>query len=219
MIAALVNDCIWPITMQGEYQSMSDIPTHTPFARSVGCGPSELKVVYYCPHPKDGEGNSFSLFVSWHPRGEGYPISIPYTSTGTMSFLGGGVPQWLVLGPFLAGGYPSVWYQFPSQGVPHSWMGYPLARGGIPPPGQVRMGVPPSQGWGNPSQVDRGYLGWGTPPARSGWGVPGMGYPPGQGWSNRPPPQDRTAYGVLNTWWAVCLLHSHKRTFLFHKYK
>ena len=31
--------------------------------------------VYYRPHSKDGEGNSFSLFVSSHPGG--YPISIP----------------------------------------------------------------------------------------------------------------------------------------------
>ena len=27
----------------------------------------------YRPHPRDGEGNSFSLFVSSHLRGEGVP--------------------------------------------------------------------------------------------------------------------------------------------------
>ena len=48
---------------------------------------------------------------------------------------------------------------------------------------------------------------------------PGGGHdrvPPGQGWGNPPlpPPRDRTADGVLDTPWSVCLLRS-RRTFLF----
>ena len=42
--------------------------------------------VYYCPHPKDGEGNSFSLSV--HTRGGDTPSPSHNTSTGPMSFPG-----------------------------------------------------------------------------------------------------------------------------------
>ena len=31
MMTVLANGCILVVTMQGEYQSMSDIPTHTPW--------------------------------------------------------------------------------------------------------------------------------------------------------------------------------------------
>ena len=57
----------------------------------------------------------------------------------------------------------------------------------------VRMGVPPSQGWGTP------WTGMGAPPA----------------WDWVPLTRDRTADGVLDTWQAVCLLCSRRRTFLF----
>ena len=79
---------------------------------------------FYRTHPKEGEGNSFSLFVSSHPRGR------------------------------------------------------------VPP---ARDGVPPGQGW-------KGY-----PLARDGV----------------PPARDRTADGVLDMRWAICLLRSRRRTFLF----
>ena len=76
-------------------------------------------------------------------------------------------------------------------GLPQSWpggTGVPLQPGQdwIPP---ARTGVPP---W--PGQD------WGTP-------QPGQGYPL---------PQDRTVEWALPMRWAVYLLHSHRRTFLFH---
>ena len=37
-------------------------------------------------------------------------------------------------------------------------------------------------------------------------------------WDGVPPtPPDSTTEGVLATWWAVCLLHSRRMTFLFHR--
>ena len=123
--------------------------------------------LYYRPHPKDGEGNSFSLFVS--PHLGGVPPSPSHdTSTGPMSF--SGVPQWLVPGPFLGG--------TPVTGPVSLPMGYPL--------GQVRMGGIP--GWGTPWLVLMGgrYPRTGYPP-QSRDRVPqiGMGYPPqpGMGYS------------------------------------
>ena len=79
---------------------------------------------------------------------------------------------------------------------------------------------------------------WGTPLARSGWwrgtwhtpqpgldgGYPGypqvwMGYPSPHhhhDWMAYPsPPLDRAAKQALATWWAVCLLRSRRRTFLW----
>ena len=56
-------------------------------------------------------------------------------------------------------------------------------------PSQVRMGEGyPGQGWGTPIQR------WGTLLSRG-----------------RVPPRDRTADGVLDMWWRVCLLHSCRR--------
>ena len=88
-------------------------------------------------------------------------------------------------------------------GVPQQGLGYPLARSGwgiprtgVPPP-QVRTGVPPGQDWGTPCSPCQD---WGNPPARTGV----------------PTPRDRTAEQVLAMRRAVCPLHSHGRTFLFH---
>ena len=89
--------------------------------------------------------------------------------------------------PVLSGGYPSLWFQVPSQ---------PL--------------VPcPFQGWG--------YLspGQGGTPVLTGWGVPRQGIPnPGLG-LGYPPGQDmpRTGYGASGT----PLAFSRWRTFLFLK--
>ena len=79
-------------------------------------------------------------------------------------------------------------------------------------------GTPARSRWGYPSQVQ--MVGRGTPRylppgqdrypsllARSGWGYPKAGGTP-------PSPKDRTAYGVLDTRWAVCFLRSGRRTFL-----
>ena len=72
---------------------------------------------------------------------------------------------------------------------------------------QVKMGVPrPGPDGGYHSQVQTGgnpaRLRWGSTPARSRGGVV----------SFRP---DRTEDGVLDTWRAVCLLRSRRRTFLY----
>ena len=112
-----------------------------------------------------------------------------------------------------------------SGGVPHG--GYPaggtllggtlLGYPGRVPPGQVRMGgtLPGYPPQGTPTQPGQGG---GT--LLGGW-YPGRGTPPGRvpSW----PGQDggvggypgRTTEGVLNTRWAVCLLRSRRRTFLF----
>ena len=102
-----------------------------------------------------------------------HPIILPLV---TCPFWGG-LPHWLVPGPFW--GYPS-----PRQVE----MGYPPVRDGYPP-GQVRMREYPKIKMGYPLPVCQG---WGTAP-----------------------PLDRTTEGVLATRWAVCLLRSRRRTFLF----
>ena len=100
-----------------------------------------------------------------------YPI-------GSMSFLGRGVPQWLVPGPF-PGGIP-VW-----RGTP--WPGQ-VQDGGTPVPVAV-----PHDGV-SPSLVRIEYLPWpgqeGVPPARSGSDTPGqvrIGCP----WPGRSTPRHR----------------------------
>ena len=83
----------------------------------------------YCPHPKDGDGTVFSLFVSSHPGG-GVPHPYP-------SLSGGGVPR-SSLGRGGGGGYPKL-----GRGVPQPWMGgYPISRG-VPHP--MSPGYPPLQ--------------------------------------------------------------------------
>ena len=155
---------------------------------------------FYRPHPKDGKVIvsvcSVSLFVQ--------SVHTPP---------GGGVPHLhaiiLPLVPCPFGGYPSDWSQVPSWGLPHScsWLGqdrwYP------------KMGYTPIQGWGTPQPGRDGGGGtWdGVPPSRNG--IPnwpgqdeGRGYPPAR---DGVPLGDRTAYGVLDTWRAVCLLRSRRR--------
>ena len=79
------------------------------------------------PHPKDGEGNSLTLFVSSHPVGGGrYPI----TERGA-----GGTPP-------ITGGIPPSslgWGSQPGMGYPPSvqgwtWDGVPPAHPPPPPP-------------------------------------------------------------------------------------
>ena len=95
-----------------------------------------------------------------------------------------------------------------------TWMGIPTLEGGyLPQPG----GTYP--GYGVPT-LDRRYL-----PQLGGTHLDGV--PPGQDWMGEPPtledrmgitppPPGRDSRGVLDTQWAVCLLHSHKRTSLFY---
>ena len=71
---------------------------------------------FYHPHPKDGDGNSFSLSVKNTQR-EGVPHLHPIILQWS-HVLSQGVPQWLVPGPFLGG--------VPPRQVRMGW--------GIPPP-------------------------------------------------------------------------------------
>ena len=119
------------------------------------------------------------------------------------------------------GGDPKVPTPHPGQdeGVPQGT--YPLSRSASV---QVRMGrgvypkvpTPPSRsGWGYPKVPI---------PSRSGQeeGVPQGTYPPiqvkmGEGVPQRTYPRNRTSYGLLDTLWSVCLLRSHRRTFLLRQ--
>ena len=92
-----------------------------------------MKTGFYRPHPKDGEGNVFSLST---PGGGGVPIS----HNALQHFpechgAAGGVPCQVQLGGrggTLPGGYPGGGY--PAGGVP--WWGVPCQgvpwRGGVP---------------------------------------------------------------------------------------
>ena len=123
----------------------------------------------------------------------GTPSPSHNTSTDPVSFLGGGVPQWLVPGQDRGTGYPK--------------MGVPSTRDGVLP-GQVRMGR--VGGTLGHDGVPLPWPGIGYPRTRSGQGIPhdgvtprpGMGYPP-----------DRTADGVLDMPGSVWLLRSRRRTF------
>ena len=155
----------------------------------------------YRPHPKNGEGNSFTLFVSSHPGGY-----LPWLVGGYVLWPGsdGGVPHpWLGYLPHLDldGGYPG-------QVKTERYLGQ--VQIGIPWPGPDREGTPARSRQGDtPSlarlappphlDLDRGYPipGQGTPPpiwTWTGWlpwpgqdgGYPSQvqtgGYPiPGQG--------------------------------------
>ena len=152
-----------------------------------------MKLVNYRPHPKDGEGNVFSL--STLGGGYPYPIMLCNISQNAMGqpggvpcqVLPGGYParsSWGVpwLGGTLARGVP--WPGgYPGQGVPWlggvpwpgvPWLGGTLARGGtlaggVPWPG----GVPWLGG-----TLARGYPDWGVPwPGE----VPWLGGYPAQG--------------------------------------
>ena len=109
--------------------------------------------ICYRPHPKDGEGNSFTSSV--HTLGRGVP-TLDGGGEGVPTLTGGpGVPT-------LAGGW----------GIPTLDRGYLpwLVDGGGTYLGQ---GVPTlASGWG-------GYLPWmGVPTLAGGWGVPQGKYPP-----------------------------------------
>ena len=153
-----------------------------------------------------------------------------YTSTGPMSFLGlsGWLLQWLTPGLFwqvLRTGYP------PSHGWGTHWLGQNRGYSrmdspwpGMGYPNQVRIGVPqdrviPNQEGGTPwpgmgyplVRMEYPILGWGVTSSLAELAVR-MGYPPSAGMGI---PQDRTAEVVLATRRAVCLLSSHRMTFLF----
>ena len=141
---------------------------------------------FYRPHPKDGEGNTFTDVC---PSTGGYPS-----------------PRSLVPGPF--SGVPQS--QLGVGGVPHSWLGY--SRTGVPP-GQERTGTPPSQDrTGVPPGWDRctpsPSWDWGT-------SQPELGYPPaGTGVPPSPPPRQNSRVSSCYAA-AVCLLQSRRKTFLF----
>ena len=120
-----------------------------------------LDISYYRPHPKDGEGDIFSLFVSSHlGRGRGVPRPGQDSGVPHPGQDGGGYPIQVRMGGYpshvrMGGGYSSqVRIGVPQlrKGYPHTKMGYPLpgqdggctpARDGVPPP-------PPIQRWGPP---------------------------------------------------------------------
>ena len=121
----------------------------------------------YCchQHPKDGEGNVFSLFVSPHLQGTPFPSH--NISNGLMSFLGGTpVPakiRWGTPWPGEDGVHPAR----TGRGTPsHNRMGCyprPWQDGGMGyPPGNDRMGYPrPGQiGVTPPPPKDRLCLDW-----------------------------------------------------------
>ena len=118
--------------------------------------------------------------------------------TGLRSFLGGGTPVPGHWSHVFSGGIPQSQVLFQITG-PRSFLGStPVLAGGYPSLGQgyPSMGTPwPEQDWGTHPPL----------PVRSGWGTPPALMP------------DRTAVRALATRWAVYLLRSRKRTFLFHE--
>ena len=131
----------------------------------------------------------------------GTPPWVPPCQTWPGGTLPGGTPHWVPIcltwpGHTSAGG----------RGVPHlGCLLSDLARGGTPAGGYPSSGTPHKTCPGVPllrGSPARGYPTSGTPPLR-----------PGQGGT---PPQ--VTDGVLDTPWSVCLLRSHRRTFLL-KYR
>ena len=106
-----------------------------------------IRLCHYRRHPKDGEGNVFSLFTPGGGGGRGYPypIMLCNITQNSMGQTPRGVPY---LGGTLPGG-TQVWYppwpgqdrgEYPAGGYPAegcTQVGYTLQ--GIPP-GQVRTG-------------------------------------------------------------------------------
>ena len=92
--------------------------------------------------------------------------------------------------------------------------GYPsqVQTGGYP--SQVQVGGTPARCWGVP------HLGYPLSDLAGGilcQGVPHLGYPPQPG-PTVPVGAPRLTDGVLDTPWSVCLLRSHRRTFLLFHY-
>ena len=146
----------------------------------------------------------------------------------TLSTISGGEGGYPVPGLWV-GGVPHPRSEgYPSQ-VQMVW-GYPSPGLGVYS-GQVwMMGGTLSMVWGVPwPGLDGGRATPGKPPQASSWW---WGYPPGQVWMVEgvpqvnpprpgmdgvpPHPLHRAAEWALATWWAVCLLHSCRRTFLFY---
>ena len=117
----------------------------------------------YRPHPKDGEGNIFTLCVSTHlDGGGGGGRGVSHHRSGQ-----GGTPL-----------YPGLDGEYPIPGVDG---------GGTPQTG--RDGVPhlARSGWWRGTPLSAG-TGWGGIPGQD-W----MGYPPRTGLGTPPPPLDRAA--------------------------
>ena len=156
---------------------------------------------YYDPHPKDGEGTVFSLFVSSHLGEGGYPSQVwgGYPIPRSQIWPGG-YPI-----PGLVGGYP----RYPPNQV---WMGYPPETwDGVTP--WTWDGVTPSDlGWGTPTTWDR------VPPQTwEGVSPPdlGRGTPPDLGHSEHLLRGGRYAScvdaGGLSCWWWFCCFFTGKR--------
>ena len=150
----------------------------------------QLKMHFYRPHPKDGEGNVFSLSTPGGGGGGGYPYPIMLCN----------ISQNALGQPPGGGGYP---YPIMLCNISQNVMGQPL--GGVGYPARSSQGGYPGRGGTLPGPAGGGYLvgegvpWWGgtlgvprsgTPPARSAGGVPWQGvpwwgstqvrYPPGQ---------------------------------------
>ena len=92
-------------------------------------------------------------------------------------------------------------------------MGYPLAGMGYPPARSGQGVGYPLTGMGYPlARSEWGGTQGGVPPSQARMGVAEVRYPQ-KGWGT--PLWYRTADGVLDTSWSVCLLHSSRRTVLF----
>ena len=187
---------------------------------------------------RNNKGHShFTTMTYLPPAPEGWgKVMFSYVSV-CMSVHTGGTPHLAV------GGYP---FPGPGGGIPHprvtspqiSRMGYPLSGPGmgVPPPPHLDLGrgyphldlgrgtPPPGPGKGVPSTWTwEGSTPWpdlerGThPPPTPGKGVsPRRGQV--QGWGGGGCTPTRTASCVLAKRWAVCLLRSCRRTFLFNPY-
>ena len=187
------------------------------------------------PHPRSGLEGAHQQNGYLNPRldgvppppsrpGMGVPLGIPPPVQDWMEYplskTGWGTPlvqDWIGYLPskIRTGGTPCQQNGVPPHprldGVPprpsRPGMGVPCRV----PPVQDWMGYPPSKtGWGTPHPrldgVPPSKVGWGTPPSKIGWGTP---HPWLDGVS---PPLAKRALAMRR---AVCLLRSHRRTFLF----
>ena len=179
------------------------------------CNKLQLDVVMNIPVITDRirrmrEGNVFSLSTPVGGGGtparssQGVPhLGYPPVRPG----LGGGTPPWVPPSRTWPGGYPCQ--KGTPLSIPHwTWWGGTPAGRGVPhlgnPPSYLAGGYPCQEGV-PPVKPGQGYPCWkGVSPIRPGLG----GTPAGGGY----PPQ--VTDGVLDTPRSVCLLRSHRRTFL-----
>ena len=137
--------------------------------------------LFYRPHPKDGEGNIFTLCVSPHldgGGGGGYPILLTGGGGGGTSIPGQDRGRGTsISGPGWGGGTPSQVQDGGGNPISGPDGGYPHLRS--------RMGVLHLRTGGTPSQ-DRGYPIPGQDRGYPHWDW--MGYPPLWDWIGVPPP-------------------------------